>query len=496
MRASTSVHDLKTLIQSFHPVVVIESVEEERVRDLLVAVADQTWKTVFEWSVTRGLVPLAEPVPVPGTVDPSRLLLHLDGLRIEGIFLLKDLARHLEDAKVARLFRETAQGLMRRGSTMVLVGSPVSLPREIEQEAIRYELAMPDRDELLRAVNSVIQSIQTRQRFVNKLTDAGWEQLLEGLQGLTLNQARQVVAGAILNDQYLTPEDVRFVQQQKSQLIREGGILEYYPVDDNRFELGGFGRLKAWLERAAVGFSPEAAKLNLSPPRGILIVGVPGCGKSLAAKVIARVWELPLLKLDAGRLFDKFIGESEKNFRKAIDFAEAMAPAVLWIDEIEKALVASGSSESDGGLSRRLFGAFLTWLQEKRQEVFVVATANNLGAMPPELLRKGRFDEIFFVDLPTAEEREAILKIHLALRKQDPQSFDLAKIVAVCDGFSGAEIEQAVIAGCYRALARKRSPDTATILEEIGQTVPLSVTRREDVEQLRELAKDRFVPVR
>lgn len=496
MSAATSVHDLRTLIQSFHPVVVIESVEEDRVRDLLHTVAEQTWKTVFEWSVTKGLVPLVEPTPVPGTPDPFRLLLHLEGLRIEGIFLLKDFARYLEDGKVARQFRETAQGLMQRGSTMVLIGSPIPLPREIEQEAIRYELAMPDRDELLRAVNSVIQSIQARQRFVNKLTDEDWEQLLVSLQGLTLNQARQVVAGAILNDQYLTPEDIRFIQKQKAQLIREGGILEYYPASDNRADLGGFARLKAWLERAAVGFSPEAAKLHLAPPRGILIVGVPGCGKSLAAKAIACAWELPLLKLDAGRLFDKFIGESEKNFRRAIEFAEAMAPCILWIDEIEKALVAVGGSESDGGLSRRLFGAFLTWLQEKRQLVFVVATANDLSALPPELLRKGRFDEVFFVDLPTAEEREAILKIHLAQRAQDPKAFDLEKIVAACDGFSGAEIEQAVIAGLYRSLSRKRALDTTTILEEIAQTVPLSVTRREDVEQLRELAKDRFVPVR
>ena len=279
-------------------------------------------------------------------------------------------------------------------------------------------------------------------------------------------------------------------------MIRDGGLLEYYPVDDNRFQLGGFANLKAWLQRAFVGFTREAQQFNLDPPRGILIVGVPGCGKSLAAKVIAREWKLPLLKLDAGRLLDKFIGESEKNFRKAIAIAESMAPVVLWIDEIEKGIVATGGGEADAGLSRRLFGAFLTWLQEKRQEVFVVATANDLSLMPPELLRKGRFDEIFFVDLPDAQEREAILKIHLTLRKQDPAQFDLAQIVTACDGFSGAEIEQAVVAGLYRALASKHALNTDLLLEEIRHTIPLSTTRREDIAQLRATAQGRFVSVR
>lgn len=228
-----------------------------------------------------------------------------------------------------------------------------------------------------------------------------------------------------------------------------------------------------------------------------MLVGVPGCGKSLAAKAIAREWQLPLLKLDAGRLFDKFIGESEKNFRKAIDMAESLAPIVLWIDEIEKAMAAGGGSgDADAGLSRRLFGAFLTWLQEKKQEVFVVATANNLTALPPELLRKGRFDEIFFVDLPDQGEREAIWKIHLGLRKQETTHFDLATIVNASEGFSGSEIEQAVVAGLYRALHQKMPLTTDLLMEELTHTVPLSVTRREDIAQLRTMAQGRFVNVR
>jgi SpoVK/Ycf46/Vps4 family AAA+-type ATPase len=261
--------------------------------------------------------------------------------------------------------------------------------------------------------------------------------------------------------------------------------------------LGGFVNLKSWLERAKVGFTSEAKALNLTPPRGIMLVGVPGCGKSLAAKAIAREWQLPLLKLDAGRLFDKFVGESEKNFRKAIEMAESLSPIVLWIDEIEKAMAAGGGSgEADAGLSRRLFGAFLTWLQEKKQEVFVVATANNLSLLPPELLRKGRFDEIFFVDLPDDSERESIWKIHLGLRKQDVKKFDLLKIVSASDGFSGSEIEQAVVAALYRALHQKTPLTTDLLIEELTNTVPLSVTRREDIDQLRETAQGRFVNVR
>lgn len=383
MSLSTSVHDLKTLVLSFHPVVAIETVEEDRVLSLLRAVADQVWKPLFEWSLTRGLVKTSEGSLIAKTTDPLIMLKHIQGLTVEGIFLLKDFARHLEEAKVARQFREVAQTFTRMRSTMFVTGAAVQLPKEIDQEAVRYDLKLPDRDELLKVVYTVLQSLKADRKIETRLSDEDRENLLYALQGLTLNQARQAVASAVLDDERFTPEDIRFVLKRKAQMVREGGILEYYPLDDNRYELGGFANLKAWLQRAYVGFSPEAQAFNLSPPRGILIVGVPGCGKSLAAKVIAREWKLPLLKLDAGRLFDKYIGESEKNFRKAITLAESMAPVVLWIDEIEKAMVSAGSSEADGGLSRRLFGAFLTWLQEKRQEVFVVATANDLAVLPP-----------------------------------------------------------------------------------------------------------------
>jgi SpoVK/Ycf46/Vps4 family AAA+-type ATPase len=278
-------------------------------------------------------------------------------------------------------------------------------------------------------------------------------------------------------------------------MIERGGILEFFPVEENRFEIGGFARLKGWLENARVGFTPEARALNLEAPKGILLVGVQGCGKSLAAKFIARDWQLPLLKLDAGRLYEKYVGESEKNFRKATTLAEAMAPVVLWIDEVEKVFAQGGSSEADGGLSQRLFGAFLTWLQEKVEEVFVVGAANDLMSVPPELLRKGRFDEIFFVDLPTAEERVSIFTIHLRLRKQDPTKFDLPMLATATEGFSGAEIEQAVISALYRSLFTKQPLSAESIVEAARSTTPLSVARAEDIDAIRELGT-RFTPVR
>lgn len=359
---------------------------------------------------------------------------------------------------------------------------------------VRYDLKLPEREELRVVLETVLRSLTEANRVKIQLDNAGMEELVSALAGMTLNQARQTIAFAALKDGRFSSEAVKDILERKAQVIRESGLLEYFQVEDNRFQLGGFHTLKQWLERAQTGFSKEARELNLPAPRGILIVGIQGCGKSLSAKVIARQWKLPLLKLDAGRLFDEFIGESEKNLRQAIRLAESMAPVVLWIDEIEKAM-SGGGGDADGGVSRRLFGTFLTWLQKKRQEVFVVATANDLSLLPPELLRKGRFDEVFFVDLPDPQERKIIFEIHLKLRRQQPKSFDLEQLVEATDGYSGAEIEQAVIAALYRGLHQKQPLNTELLLQEISETIPLSVSRREDILRLREIGRERFVNV-
>lgn len=338
MALSTTVHDLRTLIRSSHSLIVIETVEEERVLALLQSVTAQERMSLFEWSITRGLTRADEgPTLSKLTASPLAVLQHLHGLTVEGVFWLKDLGPHLQDPAVCRQLREVAAVYSRSRATCLLTGQPITLPLDLDKIAVRLDLKLPDRGELQSMLRSLLQSLGPRSASRPRSTvvvhstlnsnnealavDAGQtgqesETVLRALQGLTLHQARQVIAHCLVERGTFSAEDVQTILKRKVQAIKDGGLLEYYPLEDNRFELGGFGNLKAWLDRARVGFTAEAKSLNLTPPRGIMLVGVPGCGKSLAAKAIAREWTLPLLKLDAGRLFDKFVGESEKNFRK------------------------------------------------------------------------------------------------------------------------------------------------------------------------------------
>lgn len=496
MRALSSVHDLKSLILSYHSLLAVETVEEERVTSVLRSAASDLRLPLLEWSITRGLIHLGGAMNFEATEDPRTVLKAVGEMSVEAIYHLKDFSTHLQNTAVHRALRDLADQFHGTRSTIVLTGDPLELPRDLEKLVVRLELRLPGENELKALVRSVVESLQKHSSVQVNLNREEVGALLRALRGFTLGQARQVVAQAIVEDGKLTGSDIGHILRRKGEMIDQGGLLEYYPAEDNHFDLGGFERLKAWLEKARVGFSAAARELNLPAPRGVLFVGVQGCGKSLAAKYIARRWQLPLLKLDGGRLYDKYIGESERNLRRAIRLAEAMAPVVLWIDEIEKVFIPAGSAESDAGLSRRMFGSFLTWLQEKKKEVFVVGAANDLTIVPPELLRKGRFDEIFFVDLPDAAEREQIFRIHLKRRKQKPEGMDLKRLAAATEGFSGAEIEQVVVSALYRTLQQKTSLIAEGILEEISQTVPLSVSRAEDIAELRESSRGRFVPVR
>lgn len=492
-------HELKTLVLSRHPAIVIETTDEARADVQLAAVAADTGLTVFDWSVTQGLVRQPGTQAMYGTTDPALMLANLGGLTIPGLFVLKDFSVHLSTPAVCRAFRELLDRFAQAPSqlsTFVLLGASIELPPEIESEIVRYDLRLPDREEYRQAIDAVVESLQANQRAQVTLRPADYDAFASALSGLTINQARQAVAQVAIEDGRLAPDDLTRIIDLKSRALRNDSLLEYFPVADNGHELGGFANLQRWLQRARLAFTPEAAQLNLPAPKGILLVGVAGCGKSLAAKVISREWQQPLLKLDAGRLYDKYIGESEKKLRQSLTTAESMAPVILWIDEIEKGMGPGGGGDADGGLSQRLFGSFLTWLQEKRADVFVVATANDLSALPPELLRKGRFDEIFFVDLPDPAERATILAIHLRLRKQDPARFDLDRIAAAAEGFSGAELEQVVISALLRSIQEHRALDTQLLLDELAATVPLSRSRREDIERLRAFARDRFVPAR
>ncbi|MDB9528649.1 AAA family ATPase [Oscillatoria sp. CS-180] len=510
MTFSNSVRLFQTLVMSFHSAIVIETVEEERVRTLINTAINDLQMAVFEWSVAQGLTrsqgnihnrwtneyapPGAQkPQALERTSDPVDALKHIEDIQFQAIYWMKDLGPHLKDEVIGRQLREVIQQFAHNRSTLVITGHNITLPPDIAQAVVYFDLKLPEPDELHQAIAEVVRSLKGR--ISVQIAPEGMRALVQAMRGMTLQQARQVIAFAALDDGKLTQDDVKRVLQRKVQVLHEEGLLEYIPPEMNPAQLGGFSGLKQWLKRARVGFSAQAKSLNLPAPRGILIVGIQGCGKSLAAKTIAREWQMPLLKLDAGRLYDKFIGESEKNFRRAVTLAETMSPAVLWIDEIEKSMGQS-ESDTDGGLSRRLFGYFLTWLQEKSEDVFVVATANNLSRIPSELLRKGRFDEIFFVDLPDETERAAILQIHLIRRKQDPRRFKLTELVQATDGFSGAEIEQVIITSLYKAIHERRPVNTELIVEEVKATVPLSVSRREDLHKLRVVAQERFVSVR
>ncbi len=489
-------HELKTLILSFHSVVAVDTVEEERVASLVAAVASELDMPVFEWTLTSGLTSQTTEWANRSTAQPLEVLQHLATLQVEGIFLLKDFARHLEDAAVCRAFRDVADAFARTHATLLVTGAGHAFPPDADAHVVHFEMALPGAEELEQVVATVARSLRDRTGADVTLSRAELGELVQALTGLTCNQARQAVARAILSDGRLCGEDVARVRREKAKALGQDGLLEYLPHEDNPFELGGFKRLREWLERARIGFTDQARELGLDPPRGILMVGVQGCGKSLAAKSIAREWRQPLLKLDAGRLYDKFIGESEKNLRRALETAEALAPCVLWIDELEKAFASVANGDQDGGTSQRIFATLLTWLQEKKEAVFVVATANDVFRLPPELMRKGRFDEIFFVDLPDASERADIFDIHLRRRKQEPLFFETQQLVDASAGFSGAEIEQAVIASLYAALYAGEDLTSAHLLRELDGTVPLSKTRREDVERLRAMAAERFVPVR
>ncbi|MDJ0704261.1 MAG: AAA family ATPase [Leptolyngbyaceae cyanobacterium MO_188.B28] len=510
MSIAASIRHLQTLIMSFHPVIVIETVEEERVEVLLNKAVNDLQMAMFDWSIAQGLVRSQGNIHArwtneyapPGTIRPSALenttepldmLKHIQDMSFKAIYLLKDFAKHLDDAAVARQFREIAHQFSLNRSAIVITGDAITLPRDIAHDVVYFPLKLPDQDELYQVISEVTRSLQGRIKVQLQKQDV--PPLVRALQGMTLKQAKKVIAYAALEDGALSTQDIGRILQRKAQVIHEEGLLDYISVENNTALLGGFSGLKQWLARAKVGFSPQAQAFNLQPPKGILIVGIQGCGKSLAAKTIAREWKMPLLKLDAGRLYNKYVGESERNFRRAVSLAESMAPAVLWIDEIEKSMGVS-DTDADGGLSRRLFGYFLTWLQEKSQEVFVVATANDLSRIPPELLRKGRFDEIFFVDLPDPQERAIILKIHLQARNQSLEHFDLTELVQATDGFSGAEIEQAVITALYRAIYEQQPLDTPMLVTEIKATTPLSISRREDLHQLRAIAQGRFVNVK
>ena len=484
--------DLPLLIKSRYGVIVVETAEEERAALLLRQIAGEMGLPFFTWTPTKGLRRDGIEGSVYGTADPGQALAHVEASSFPALYHFQGLGDFLEDRILATRLKDAAAQFSKSRGAIILTGPGITLPETLKPMSAGLSLPTPEMGEYRDLLQRVLKDLSGRMTVKVEMKSEDFSRLLANLKGLTLLEAEKILTRAVMEDGKLTPEDIRAVVEAKKAIVEREGVLEYFPAEEKMADVADLAGLKSWLaERRAILSDPRrAAQFGLGFPKGVLLLGVPGCGKSLCAKAVAREWGLPLLKLDPTSLYNKYIGESEKNFKKAMDTAERMAPVVLWIDELEKAFAAAAGNE-DGGVSTRIFGTFLSWLQDRKGDVFVVATANDVSILPPEFLRKGRFDEIFFVDLPNAEARTALFTIHLKKRGKDPAKFDLPRLVQATDGFGGAEVEQAIVAGLYTAFSGKRDLTTDTLLDEISRTRPLSLTMPEKIGWLRNWAKER-----
>ena len=486
--------ELNVLIQAQYPLIYLVTSEEERAEQAIATIAQgKPLRKFFVWTVTHGIVEYGQPrnVTQHNTVSPEAAIEWVTRQREPGIFVFKDLHPFVDSPAVTRWLRDAIASFKGSQKTIIMMSPVQQIPIELEKEVAVLDFAMPDMAELNQVLSQQLEINRTR-----KITTEAREKLLKAALGLTRDEAEKVYRKAQVTAGRLTEEEVGVVLSEKKQLIRRNGILEYIEEDETLDSVGGLEELKHWLKQRSDAFTERAREYGLPQPKGMLILGVPGCGKSLIAKTTSRLWGLPLLRLDMGRVYDgSMVGRSEANLRNALKTAESISPAILFIDEIDKAFAGStGSADSDGGTSSRIFGSFLTWMQEKASPVFVMATANRVERLPGEFLRKGRFDEIFFVDLPTPEERKEIFKIHLGKRRREIARFDLEQLANVCDGYSGAEIEQALIAAMYEAFAQDREFSQLDIIAAIKSTLPLSKTMTEQVTALRDWARQRARP--
>jgi hypothetical protein len=491
--------ELETLIRARYPILYIISSEEMRVQNVVVEIATKRQKKAFEWSYSTGIVPAGTSIQSQKhrnapTKDPLAALDQVIEQVEPALFIFKDFHPFLTKSNFAivRKLKEIALHLKNSFKTIILVSPVMEIPTELEKEITVLNYPLPSREDLNVLLDKIINEVGQFKQVKIELDDAGRERLLQAALGLTLGEAENVFAKIIVQDQRLSGEHVNEVFAEKQQIIRKSGLLEYYASSENFANVGGLAVLKEWLNKRAAAFSNEARAFGLPAPKGILMLGVQGCGKSLCAKAVSNQWQLPLLRFDMGRMFGSLVGSSEENVRRAISVAESVAPAILWVDEIDKAFAGSqGSGATDGGTTARVFGTFLTWLSEKNAPVFVVATANDISQLPPELLRKGRLDEIFFVDLPSREERTEVFRIHISKRARDPAGFNLETLADASKDFSGAEIEEAINSALYDAFYGKEELKTDHVLTALGQTVPLARTMDEQINRLRSWAEGR-----
>ena len=488
--------DLELILRSRIPIVVIETHDESRMLELLKAIAikraSEGYMPLFRWTVTDGLQRLDISLePQLHNSDPSEVLKHIRAVSKPGIYVLLDFHPYLADPVNVRLLKDICIRFKKVPRQLVLLSHKVELPRELESFSARFDLPLPTAEERKKIVKRVAVDYAAENPGLRVQVDPkAYGLLIQNLAGLPVRDTQQLARNAIYHDGAISKSDLPKVMEAKYELLNRGGILQF-EYDTAKFnDVGGLEKLKHWLTQRKPAFMSKADAAHLDTPKGILLIGVQGCGKSLAARATAGIFGLPLLRLDFGNLYDKYHGETERNLRESLKTADVMSPCVLWIDEIEKGLAGRGG---ETGTTQRVLGSFLTWLAQKNSQVFVVATANDISALPPELVRKGRFDEIFFVDLPNSGIREIIAEIHLKNRGQQVDLFDLAQIATATEGFSGAEIEQAIVSALYAAHAQKKPLATAHVLAEIVRTKPLSVVMAEKIELLRRWADGRTV---
>jgi SpoVK/Ycf46/Vps4 family AAA+-type ATPase len=546
---------LKVLINSSTPIVVMETSEEMRAVNLVRTACAELNMATFEWTIADGLVrsgstgasqsgsvglqaridqatgwtgaarAQARSVlsPTAGEADrltralttsmvadsgaaagasmynsrdPVQALANMESMTVEAVFILKDFHRHMEDPVVVRRLRDVGQKFSANRRTVIITAPELSVPPELAKLVEFFDLALPDRERLHEIVRDTYTRLAKTYTLKLQLDAAGVDAMAANLRGLSEEEAERAISQALVTRYALCPESITDVLEAKKQLLRHSGMLEFVEASDNMASIGGLENLKHWLQQRRGAWEDSAREFGLEPPRGVIILGVQGCGKSLCARAVAGEWRLPLVKFDTSAVYDKYIGETEKRIRKVFQVAEGLAPCVLWIDELEKVFAGSGpdSASADAGVSSRLLASFLSWMQDRKAAVFVAATCNNVTVLPPELIRKGRFDELFFVDLPNQAERRQVFSIQLARRKRNPAEFDLDKVGAAAKGYSGAEIDAAVQGALYAAYSEKKPLSTQLLLDALSQTVPLSTTRAEEVAALREWARTRAVP--
>ena len=473
-------HQLDIYLRARFTLIVVVSPEEERAIQMVRTLCEQNNRPCVTWDSADGFSAGSDKAnQIAQANDPILALERVEKEEGAVVFVFKDFHDFWDTPQAKRKLRNVAQKLKYTKKSLIVTTPASKVPDELMDEAVIVRLPPPTAKEVEQVLDSLTQTPGVK---VN-LTPLGREKMVQAAMGMTASQAQRVFAKAIVTDGTLDDRDILLVTEEKKQIVRQSEALEFYSVTETPDNVGGLGVLKEWLRLREKAFTREARDYGLPAPKGIVLLGIPGTGKSLTAKMIGNMWRLPLLRLDVGALFGSLVGESEERTRKALSLAETVAPCILWVDEIEKAFA---FGYGDAGTSQRVFASLLTWMQDKTAPCFVAATANNIAALPPELLRRGRFDEVFFLDLPTYDERKEIFAVHLKKRNRMPQHFELDRLASESDGYVGAELEQAIIDAMYLAFNEgEREITTDDISACLKRQAPLSISQKETVQALR-----------